>query len=150
MRRLMMLTLGDGFDTQRDSNCEETTPHCSYTRHENLWSVPGIGTRWSTRQEANDTNGNTVRSPDESAMDAATLTITKRSQEWSGKRDSNSRPRPWQGRALPTELFPLGRLLERTRILTKESHLANLNPGVVGNGVVLKCCGACGFVGEVS
>src|SRR5262245_38425188 len=29
---------------------------------------------------------------------------------WSGKRDSNSRPRPWQGRALPTELFPLGGL----------------------------------------
>ena len=26
--------------------------------------------------------------------------------QWSGKRDSNSRPRPWQGRALPTELFP--------------------------------------------
>ena len=26
---------------------------------------------------------------------------------WSGKRDSNSRPRPWQGSALPTELFPL-------------------------------------------
>ena len=24
----------------------------------------------------------------------------------SGKRGSNSRPRPWQGRALPTELFP--------------------------------------------
>jgi hypothetical protein len=29
-------------------------------------------------------------------------------QTWSGKRDSNSRPRPWQGRALPTELFPRG------------------------------------------
>src|SRR5207244_7980997 len=27
-------------------------------------------------------------------------------EDWSGKRDSNSRPRPWQGRALPTELFP--------------------------------------------
>ena len=34
-------------------------------------------------------------------------------QEWknllrheSGKRDSNSRPQPWQGCALPTELFP--------------------------------------------
>ncbi len=27
---------------------------------------------------------------------------------WSGKRDSNSRPQPWQGCALPTELFPLG------------------------------------------
>ena len=25
---------------------------------------------------------------------------------WSGIRDSNSRPRPWQGRALPTELIP--------------------------------------------
>jgi hypothetical protein len=28
------------------------------------------------------------------------------SQSWSGKRDSNPRLRPWQGRALPTELFP--------------------------------------------
>ena len=27
---------------------------------------------------------------------------------WSGKRDSNSRPQPWQGCALPTELFPQG------------------------------------------
>jgi hypothetical protein len=27
-------------------------------------------------------------------------------KNWSGKRDSNSRPRPWQGRALPAELFP--------------------------------------------
>ena len=25
---------------------------------------------------------------------------------WSGKRDSNSRPQPWQGCALPAELFP--------------------------------------------
>ena len=28
---------------------------------------------------------------------------------WSGKRVSNSRPQPWQGCALPTELFPLGK-----------------------------------------
>ena len=28
---------------------------------------------------------------------------------WSGKRDSNSRLPPWQGGALPTELFPLRR-----------------------------------------
>ena len=27
-------------------------------------------------------------------------------KNWSGKRDSNSRPQPWQGCALPTELFP--------------------------------------------
>ncbi len=25
---------------------------------------------------------------------------------WSGRRGSNPRPRPWQGRALPTELLP--------------------------------------------
>ena len=31
---------------------------------------------------------------------------TNRYLSSSGKRDSNSRPRPWQGRALPTELFP--------------------------------------------
>ena len=31
----------------------------------------------------------------------------------SGKRDSNSRPRPWQGRALPTELFPLKIAVQR-------------------------------------
>ena len=34
---------------------------------------------------------------------------------WSGKRDSNSRPQPWQGCALPTELFP--HFLLRTVIL---------------------------------
>ena len=30
---------------------------------------------------------------------------------WSGKRVSNSRPQPWQGCALPTELFPRERKL---------------------------------------
>jgi hypothetical protein len=29
-------------------------------------------------------------------------------QYWSGRRVSNSRPQPWQGCALPTELLPLG------------------------------------------
>ena len=33
---------------------------------------------------------------------------------WSGKRDSDPRPRPWQGRALPTELFPPLKPLVRT------------------------------------
>ncbi len=28
------------------------------------------------------------------------------SPDWSGKRDSNPRPRAWKARALPTELFP--------------------------------------------
>lgn len=34
---------------------------------------------------------------------------------WSERRDSNPRPRPWQGRALPTELLPL--IQDRVRIL---------------------------------
>src|SRR5690625_2249431 len=34
------------------------------------------------------------------------LTVVRGSGIWSGKRDSNSRPQPWQGCALPTELFP--------------------------------------------
>lgn len=36
----------------------------------------------------------------------ASLARPCRPLEWSGKRDSNSRPQPWQGCALPTELFP--------------------------------------------
>ncbi len=34
------------------------------------------------------------------------LSNSAQAGDWSGKRDSNPRPRPWQGRALPTELFP--------------------------------------------
>src|SRR3982751_756939 len=37
------------------------------------------------------------------------MIITSMSRPWprqSGKRDSNPRPQPWQGCALPTELFP--------------------------------------------
>ena len=36
---------------------------------------------------------------------------TSASEILSEKRDSNPRPRPWQGRALPTELFPHRRIL---------------------------------------
>jgi hypothetical protein len=35
-----------------------------------------------------------------------TLLPRRDKKAWSGKRDSNSRPQPWQGCALPTELFP--------------------------------------------
>ena len=31
-------------------------------------------------------------------------------KEKSGKRDSDPRPQPWQGCALPTELFPQGKI----------------------------------------
>ena len=40
----------------------------------------------------------------------------------SGKRDSNSRPRPWQGRALPTELFPLAFGIAKVRIIFKSPN----------------------------
>ena len=47
---------------------------------------------------------------------------------WSGKRVSNSRPQPWQGCALPTELFP-----QRNKNFGagKESRTLDLNLGKV-------------------
>ena len=39
---------------------------------------------------------------------------TELTHQESGKRDSNSRPRPWQGRALPTELLPQNVILRDT------------------------------------
>ena len=41
---------------------------------------------------------------------------------WSGKRDSNPRPLPWQGNALPTELFPH----QNSIILTSTRNLSNI------------------------
>jgi hypothetical protein len=38
----------------------------------------------------------------------APLSGESRAREWSGRRDSNPRPSPWQGDALPTEPLPLG------------------------------------------
>ena len=43
------------------------------------------------------------------------------SGNWSGKRGSNSRPQPWQGFALPTELFPRGVFNSEERILIENS-----------------------------
>src|SRR5262245_54955619 len=34
--------------------------------------------------------------------------ISPRAKKWSGRRDSNPRPSPWQGDALQTEPLPLG------------------------------------------
>ena len=49
----------------------------------------------------------------DSSSEAVVLSVVFQNQRpseddlfWSGKRDSNSRPQPWQGCALPTELFP--------------------------------------------
>ena len=46
----------------------------------------------------------------------------------SGKRDSNSRPQPWQGCALPTELFPQI-VTQRYSILTEQTNeFTQFNP----------------------
>ena len=49
--------------------------------------------------------------PEQTSMHSRLCFVSKKTRITSGiflsgKRDSNSRPRPWQGRALPTELFP--------------------------------------------
>ena len=41
---------------------------------------------------------------------------------WSGKRESNPRPLPWQGNALPAELFPRKNTL---KMVTNQSVLSN-------------------------
>jgi hypothetical protein len=51
-------------------------------------------------------------------------------KSWSGKRDSNSRPRPWQGRALPTELFPH----RRPRILGIGRSMSTLDDDFLARG----------------
>src|SRR5207248_10755320 len=38
-----------------------------------------------------------------------TTLFRSRRQRWSGRRGSNPLPQPWEGRALPDELLPLGR-----------------------------------------
>ncbi len=55
------------------------------------------------------------------------------SSKWSGKRGSNSRPRPWQGRALPTELFPhiyyFSKMVPEARLeLARPERRGILNP----------------------
>ena len=46
----------------------------------------------------------------------------------SGKRDSNSRPQPWQGCALPTELFPQNTLAKPIRFGTANIGVKNNIP----------------------
>ena len=46
---------------------------------------------------------------------------------WSGRRDSNPRPRPWQGRALPTELLPRGGIFGLSPLLRRGKHLKPLS-----------------------
>ncbi len=72
----------------------------------------GLGKNWRrvpesnrTRRICNPLHNRFVNAPNFFGF-SASIRFTPMLLNWSGKRDSNSRPRPWQGRALPTELFP--------------------------------------------
>ena len=72
--------------------------------------------------------------PRRKLLRAGALPATKRGKRalspgnWSGKRVSNSRPQPWQGCALPTELFPQS----RPRILKNFASGVNLRGARTG------------------
>ena len=57
---------------------------------------------------------------------------------WSEKRDSNPRPRPWQGRALPTELFS-HRADQHVRSSQRQSNLRK-SAGFSSTCKSLACC----------
>jgi hypothetical protein len=63
--------------------------------------------KWRLESESNRRTRSCSPLHDHSAIQPFSCHWHLRYRIWSGKRDSNSRPRPWQGRALPTELFPL-------------------------------------------
>jgi hypothetical protein len=73
-------------------------------------------------------NGFKVRCPTTRRRGNAAATIVARAspgaRKWSGRRDSNPRPSPWQGDALPTEPLPLGscahRVLSESRYWCRE------------------------------
>src|SRR5699024_3471810 len=52
------------------------------------------------------------------------------SGNWSGKPDSNRRPQPWQGCALPTELFPLKKRIvaEQVFLSSPTRHFSIIKP----------------------
>ena len=49
-------------------------------------------------------------------------------QTWSGKRVSNSRPQPWQGCALPTELFPQIHFIHVSMFFWSGKRVSNSRP----------------------
>ena len=55
-------------------------------------------------------------------LSPACLPIPPLEQSWSERRDSNPRPRPWQGRALPTEL--LSQFISNNKISLKPYFLS--------------------------
>ena len=55
----------------------------------------------------------------------------------SGKRDSDPRPRPWQGRALPTELFPQMDCKYSMQKPILQTQTSNFSPQTRFNGLII-------------
>ena len=87
------------------------------------------------------------------AIRCITTMLFRHIKKWSGKRVSNSRPQPWQGCALPTELFPHICLLCKLIGAGNESRTRDLNLGKVAlyqlsYSRVFVCCVNCGAGNE--
>ena len=65
-------------------------------------------------------NGSKVRCPTARRRGSGEILEWRKreAREWSGRRDSNPRPSPWQGDALPTALRPPGGRCSQRRIRT--------------------------------
>ena len=106
--------------------------------------VPGWSRHWRLRSESNRRTRLCRPLHDHSATQPGTInrrrrTTLDRRRAWSGKRDSNSRPQPWQGCALPTELFPrIGPpIVERDDPLSRPRsprHTSSCPAGSTGSG----------------
>ena len=72
------------------------------------------------------------------------LELTIGSNHWSGRRDSNPRPRAWEAPTLPTELRPPRR---EAAIVTHPAHPAHPGGGGVVGGVGGGVGGGDGFRG---
>ncbi len=99
---------------ERETRLELATPALASTDHAlPTWYCYECLDRldwWTSRREIGAGNETRTRDPDLGKVVLYQLSYSRNrmsfASDWSGKRDSNSRPRPWQGRALPTELFP--------------------------------------------
>ncbi len=73
--------------------------HCpeSWARRPSNGTQPINGKQWWEKRESTALKSR-----------SAAHSVTAEIRRWSGRRASNPLPRPWQGRALPSELLPLG------------------------------------------
>ena len=97
--KLLSFVLRVGLEPTRPCGQGILSPSCLPFHHQSAFSAGLTG-------DLGAENETRTRDPDLGKVVLYQLSYFRLSAVLSGKRDSNSRPRPWQGRALPTELFP--------------------------------------------